>query len=761
MVTYSSEQDDEFQVVSEVISYLSRDAPHKNPLPRPIFHLPYSRNPSFTGRDDLIQTIRDKIVDIRMKHKIALHGHGGVGKTQIALEYCFRYRSNYRFVFWLSCVDRIRFLSGLKEIAARTGNLTPNSSHTLEEIVKSVLQWFESNTRWLLVLDGLEDINIVAGYLPQTHHSDHILITTRNSHDQLRSEGVQINTMEPHESVSLLITRANLQTNQKEVEHEARNLVTELKYFPLAIVQAASYICTSHDIFEYLETYRGHRNISHRDPFVEAVSTTWKISYSRLQINSKALIGLLAFLNPDEIHLEFLRAGSPGLYSELASIVNDDSLLQETLRDLESYSLIRIENDRRKVIIHRIVQYVVAHNLDSEHQTLLIAQVLSMALHAFPSTLGDGDRRTCRLYYAQVMGILTNIEEDQNWSLTISANASDFQVLSYRVANYLYMDGYQSYALKLYNKLHEIRKSLVGPEHPDVLKSMAHLAMIYSGVGQLNEALKLMDKCLHLRTNILGIEHADTLQTMYELAELQLKLNEPEKAEEMHERCLKTRKRVFGPDHVDTLQSMYGLAVTYASLRKLKKAIPLHENCLEVRRRDLGSAHPQTLQSIHELGDMYLQGSRQTKAKKLHEEWLEAQRKAFGPEHPTVLRSMYDLAEKYGVYILYRDAVIMHEECLQIRKRVLGPLHPDTLESIFGLGWAYVRIGQNAKGYKLHEEWYEGRKKVFGPGHLPTLKIWDQLDVSHSNVAASRLMRASGPIVGVVGVEGLVFPIQG
>jgi hypothetical protein len=121
-----------------------------------LFRVPYERNPFFTGREELFEEIRRKMLDDQLKrytHRIALYGLGGVGKTQISLEYCFRYKDDYDFIFWLSAVDQIRLLSSFREIAdILTEHGDRISGGTGEEIASAVLRWLESKSKWLFLI---------------------------------------------------------------------------------------------------------------------------------------------------------------------------------------------------------------------------------------------------------------------------------------------------------------------------------------------------------------------------------------------------------------------------------------------------------------------------------------------------------------------------------------------------------------------------------------------------------------------------------
>jgi hypothetical protein len=73
------------------------------------FMVPYQRNANFTGRADLLAKLSTKLCDITPKswnHRVALYGLGGVGKTQLALEYLYTHKGEYDRVYWISAVSQ-------------------------------------------------------------------------------------------------------------------------------------------------------------------------------------------------------------------------------------------------------------------------------------------------------------------------------------------------------------------------------------------------------------------------------------------------------------------------------------------------------------------------------------------------------------------------------------------------------------------------------------------------------------------------------
>src|ERR1700737_2039542 len=142
----------------------------------------YHRNPYFMGRDELLIQLRDKLSESKPKqynHRIAIYGMGGVGKTQLAIEYVYRYKDQYSSIYWISAVDQAALLSGFQEVAILTGCVPPGADLKPTEVAHAVLSWLRHEEGWLLVMNNVDNMTVVDGYLPHMEKG-HTLITTRN-----------------------------------------------------------------------------------------------------------------------------------------------------------------------------------------------------------------------------------------------------------------------------------------------------------------------------------------------------------------------------------------------------------------------------------------------------------------------------------------------------------------------------------------------------------------------------------------------------
>ena len=227
------------------------------------FVVPFERNPWFTGRKRLLEILKGKLFEQASKkfnHRVALYGMGGIGKTQTALEYVYSHRNAYKRIYWITAVDQASLLSGYQEIAQKAGIKGLISLEPVQ-IAKNVLTWLRQEESWLLVIDNLDGINVVFGYLPENGPQKHTLITTRNPNSNgIPAEGLEVPLLDVVDSIDLLSTMSHIDIVENSAESvQAAQIVEQLGCLPLAIEQAAAIVREfASDFATFLDDY--HKN---------------------------------------------------------------------------------------------------------------------------------------------------------------------------------------------------------------------------------------------------------------------------------------------------------------------------------------------------------------------------------------------------------------------------------------------------------------------------------------------------------------------
>ena len=295
-------------------------------------------------------------------------------------------------------------------------------------------------------------------------------------------------------------------------------------------------------------------------------------------------------------------------------------------------------------------------------------------------------------------------------------------------------------AVPLFEETLEKTKAKLGPDHPDTLASMNNLALAYYLSGQLAKAVPLYEESLEKSKAKRGPDHPNTLITMHNLARAYQASGQLTKAMPLYEETLEKQKAKLGPDHPDMLASMNSLALGYLESGQLAKALPLLEETLVKKKAKLGPDHPSTLISMNELALVYQSSGQLGKALTLFKETLEKSTAKLGPDHTETLSSMHNLAVAYLESGQLAKALPLLEETLVKYKAKLGPDHPATLKNMHNLAWAYRDSNQLARAVPLYEETLVKRKAKLGPDHPETLVTMDHLATAYQ--ASGQLAKA-------------------
>jgi Trypsin/Trypsin-like peptidase domain len=335
-----------------------------------ISHIPYPRNPNFTGREAQLETMHSALTSRRTAALTqAIAGLGGVGKTQLAMEYSYRYAGEYDVIWWIRSElqeTRLNDIVALgKALDAITSNMDASAS------LRATLDCLDRRSGWLLVFDNAETPNQIRDLLPKARNGS-IIITSRFGAWGAVAQTLQIDSWSPKEAVAFLCHR----TSQSD-ETAALGIADLLGYLPLALAQVAAYVEESGcSLTHYLTLIKGNPSEALRlrpqsSDAEKAIATIWEISLKQLTTKSSdavAILSLFSFLPPDRILHETLSAHAEKLPSPLNRIVTDGFRLNAAVAALRSYSLVNTTADG--FAVHRLVQAVVRTRLSDDSYRL-------------------------------------------------------------------------------------------------------------------------------------------------------------------------------------------------------------------------------------------------------------------------------------------------------------------------------------------------------------------------------------------------------
>ncbi|KAK3394969.1 P-loop containing nucleoside triphosphate hydrolase protein [Podospora didyma] len=611
--------------------------------PQPFATIPFSRDPDFVNCGDILDQIDKRCSEPAAR--VAVVGLGGVGKSQLAIEFGHRIAGQADiWVFWVHAGTQARVEEGFRAIADAVK--LPGRNQPKANIPQLVYGWLsnERNGRWMMILDSADDHDVFYGtthddglasgdarngrpfatYLPQSRNGS-IVITTRNKDLAFRLTGrrqniIEVGPMAQMDALSLLEKKLGSLPNIDV----AADLVRALDFVPLAISQAAAYIqarAPRSSPEKYLAEFReNERNRSRllqydagdlrRDQGASnAILTIWQISFDHIRSKRRSAADLLSLMS------FFDRQGIPRWVLKPSGGINDsadgdlDGGLEDDVAMLNDYCFIVADEAGDQFEMHGIVQLSTRRWLEaSGQQETFKQQFIERMAASFPT--GEYENwPICRSLFAHVevaLGYRPSEDTVEIWA-----------ALLYNGGWYAWSQGRYEVAEQMLSKARIVREKRLGKEDVSTLASIIIFAQVLRERGRWEEAEKLFVQVMEARKTKLGADHPDTLTSMGNLASTFWNQGRWEEAEKLEVQVMETRKTKLGADHPDTLMSMNNLALIYGNQGRWGKAEELQVQVMEARKTKLGADHPDTLTSIGNLASTYRNQGRWGEAEKL------------------------------------------------------------------------------------------------------------------------------------------------
>nr|WP_287250308.1 tetratricopeptide repeat protein [Moorena sp. SIO4E2] len=269
----------------------------------------------------------------------------------------------------------------------------------------------------------------------------------------------------------------------------------------------------------------------------------------------------------------------------------------------------------------------------------------------------------------------------------------------------------------LYVQALEMYKQLLGQEHPYLALSLNNLAFLYESMGRYDQAEPLYLKALELSKHWLSEEHPVVATSVNNLAALYKAQGRYDLAEPLFVQALEIRKYRLGHDHPDVADSLNNLAGLYQSLGRYHDAEPLLVQALDMTKHLLGEEHPSVAQSLNNLAGLYHSMGSYHEAEPLYGQALEIRKYRLGEDHPHVAESLNNLAALYKAQGRYDLAEPLFVQALKIRNHLLGEDHPDVANSLNNLALLYYEQGRYDLAEPLFVQALEMYKQLLGENH--------------------------------------------
>lgn len=597
----------------------------------------------FVPRDELMEGIAHADVSV----VTAVHGIGGVGKSQLAAKYFNDHQHDFNFAVWVDMRER-RGRPTFEAIATML-DLPVGRNVDLVEAARNYIKG--SPDSWLLVFDNCDHPSHLEALLPQSRNAK-VVVTSRYRHWAGYASSVAVDVFDYGTATAYLCERA-----QQPPNPEALELAKGLGCLPLALSLAGSYCLQQQLSFRTFHQDLGAHvtaGLASSDPSRtdQAVRGLWEQSLDAAAAadpSARALMEFLCVIDWTDI--------DRGWFSAHYATPN--------LGVLFEYSLIELTQTKISVK-HNLIADGVASNLSDRvgFQDKLIEVFHGAITDTGPdiqtaSTLAEPVRH---LEY-----LTTNHPHLVTPYLIPILNQAVWQLQDQGAAKTEFAD-----------TVYQLSRTLNGPDHSDTLGAALRLAATYWSAGDYQRAVEIEQPTLRSCERILGADHATTMMARNNLAVSCAKIGRHEDALELGERAFADRLRVLGPDHVQTMNSQNNLASRYAALGRHREAIKLDEATYGQRRGVLGELHADTLMSRNNLAASYAVVGRYQEAFELDNVTCIESERVLGPNHPDTLTSRHNLAIRQGSLGRYDEALDLARSVFKDRQRILGRDHPDT-----------------------------------------------------------------------------------
>ncbi|KAJ5651978.1 hypothetical protein N7507_009404 [Penicillium longicatenatum] len=738
------------------------------PRPEPLFTVPFPHDPDFVSRDGMLNTIHEK--SSIPGSRIALVGLGGVGKTRLAIEYCHRVRqqSADTWVFWVHASTAARCEESLRNLADRAK--IPGREDSNVNIFQLFGNWLQDGNigKWVLILDNIDDDELLCKplvartsaqanaqpplkYLTGTS-TGFIIITSRNKAVALgiashQKHLIDVQPMNMAEALDLMQHKLGSCAERAE----SIQLVEELEFMPLAIVQAASYIAHHSprcSVSQYLKKLRqsdhqaivllNHEGQTDRDwEAKNSILLTWQISFDhirRVRPSAADLLSLMSFFDWQGIPKDLLRVQDQARNHQASSPLGVESLPKSDLDDdfesdiitLRDYSFVTTTSENSMVFtMHRLVQLTARAWLEMNDQAEEWKERFINNLHAeFPTGQYEHWER-CRTLFPHVKSAISH--RPKLYGPKSQDLLQRWAELLYKGAWYAQESGNIPDSREMASISREQRIGIFGLDDEETLYSTALLAVAYRLEGAWREAEQLEVQVMETRKTKLGANHPDTLTSIANLALTFWHQGRWKEAEQLGAQVMETRKITLGADHPSTVTSIANLASTLSEQGRWEEAEKLEAQVMETRKATLGADHPYTLTSMANLASTLWNQGRWDEAEQLEVQVMETRKATLGADHPSTVTSIANLASTFSDQGRWEEAEQLETQVMETRKATLGADHPYTLTSMANLASTFCNLGRWKEAEQLGLQVLETRKTKLGADHPDTLASMNNL----------------------------------
>jgi tetratricopeptide (TPR) repeat protein len=702
------------------------------------------RNQRFVGREDLLTQVHGLLGNGPVVLlPSADHQLGGTGRTQLAVEYAYRYADTYDLVWWIPAEQTAGMRAALVGLAQELALPEARDINRTLGAVRDALSRGEPYRNWLIVFENASRPEDIMPYLPSG--AGHVLVTSRNPRWTSEvAQAVPVAVFDRPDSVDFLRRR----TPELAVA-DADRLADRLADVPMALDQAAAVrAATGWSVDEYLRRYDERAG---ELAFPTPIRVAWGLSWDTLRATSPAageLLELCSFLASAPVSWQLLWAARGlDLSPELTRTVRIERRLKAAMRRIGRYGLADLDPPGDRLIVHPLVRGMLGQELTSEQHATRLREVRGMLAAADP---GDPDAPTSWPRYAELTAHLVHSD-------VLGGESEVIRQLVINCVRALFARGDYDSSRDLAAQAVARWQDRLGETDEQTLLASFHLANALRAVGRIADARTLNAQTLRIQRDVLGDDDESTLATANSVgADLRMR-GHFDQARQLDNDNLVRYRRLFGESFPTALRCANNLAADLRLLGDFRGAKALDEQVLRHRQAILVEGHPETLSSrgalafdLFGLGDyagaaevlavghgldedhpmalwagryaaMATRRAGHPQARTLAERNVALFRQKFGDLHVETLAATVSLANCARVDDDLDAAHWLLERAVARYHAVLGDDHPFTLAAATELAGVVRATGLYAEARTIDAEALGGLRRSVGADHPFTL----------------------------------------
>ncbi len=597
-------------------------------------------------------------------------GMGGVGKTQLAVEYVHRFGKYYPGgVFW---VEADQGLSTLIVGVSGAAGIDVDNRLEEKEQLRQLWQILASFPPALVVLDNFpEDIGLESR-LP-SQDSVHVLVTTRRK-DLFKYTSFSLDVLTKEEGIKLL------NSGKRKFAEGAAALVEAMGGLPLAIELAKNFLNlrTNLSTAGLLEEIKKKGAIKTLGIFAEKygnelptghgkeVSATFQLSWDMAPGFAKTLLQVISLLAPAPVPRRVLKkiliAGS----EEILEDPVDEALAELT----HKLSLTELDEENDPAC-HRLISAFVGTVVKKD--TGLNDKIVRAIHDEMERTKEAGDTASLReleKVLPHAAHLLTSKE------LTVEPGPA-VDLFDYMGTHHQKLGRFKMAERYMRDGLNRAGESFK-PGDPKIALLQNDLGLVLKHLGEYEQAIEYYEKALTSDLKTYGSEHPKVAIRWNNLGSAWKALGQYEKAIEYYEKALTSDLKTYGSEHPDVAIDWNNLGMAWKALGQYEKAIEYYEKALTSDLKTYGSEHPQVAIYRNNLGGAWKALGQYEKAIEYYEKALTSGIKTFGKDHPNVALRWNNLGSAWQALGQYEKAISYYEKALKIFDAFLGKDHPYT-----------------------------------------------------------------------------------